>query len=200
MPTRGGNKSALHSIGNKGILESLGQKQRFILSPSSSGQGFFKLVWLSNWLFSLLWGSSIFCLPQFPAFQLYNLPGQKKFRIRINLQMRLSCEVQCDHAFIHMKNPNCHLGFLWSLFFSIHLRYIQKGSRHVIFSCSDLWLYSELYLVRQGQIKIPAQPYVLFNSNAETMGTNRNSWMYNMAWILLLKLEEKSPCRVFNSS
>lgn len=32
------------------------------------------------------------------------------------------------------------------------------------------------------------------------MGTNRNSWMYNVAWILLLKREEKSPCRVLNSS
>lgn len=79
MPTWDGNKSALHFIGNKGILESLSQKQMCIWSSSSSGKGFFKLVWLSNWLLPLLWGSSIFCLPQFPPFQLHKLPQQKKY-------------------------------------------------------------------------------------------------------------------------
>lgn len=66
-------------------------------------------------------------------------------------------------------NWNCHLGLLRDSVVPAHLHPLQKGSRNAIDSITDLWQCLELYLARQGQIRIPAQFYVQFSCSAETM-------------------------------
>lgn len=144
-------------MSNKCILELSGQKQTGTSSLSSSDQSFFKLVWLSNYFFPLLWGSSGFCLPWFPAFQLDRLRGQKKAKSYCNryISRTISWQSVGSPTYSH-EEPELSPGLSVKPGLSIHPHHLQKGTCNVIFSCSDLLLYSEFYLVRQGWIKIPA--------------------------------------------